>query len=399
MLKNKQRRTHSYIPQPNLPHVEEALIAVITRQPDWEFKLDFDEATWQIWLKQAQRHGLAGLIYWQWRDAPPPNVPSQIISALRQTYLTTFARNTILFQELERILQISSEQNLSVILLKGAVFAHSLYGDIGMRPMSDLDILLHKDDLETGVAALLQLGYYEPVLHQREMLKKEVAHDIHLRQVDPPQVDVEVHWLLVAGEGFRQKVDMNWFWSEALPHEGRQSNVYVLSPTANLLYLCVHLAYQHGMGMAGLLWYLDIARYLVKYGGQVDWEKLIRQAEFAQWSAAVYYTLVALQEKFGTTLPEGVLEKLKANITPQEERQIQRNMVPIYGSAAQALKGFQNLTWRGKVKDIFSRLFPSLAFMRERYGIQKDWMLIVGYPLRWVELSRKYLVYLRQKRG
>jgi len=149
--------------------------------------------------------------------------------------------------------------------------------------------------------------------------------------------------------------------------------------------------------MAGLLWYLDIARYLAKYGGQVDWEKLIRQAKLSQWSAAVYYTLVALQEKFGTTLPEGVLEKLKENMTPQEDRQIQSKMTPIYGSAAQALMGFQNLTWQGKVKDIFSRLFPSLEFLRERFGIQKDWMLIVGYPLRWVELIQKGWEYLWQQ--
>ncbi len=370
---------------------------MVADKPNWEEMLPSDDPGWRAWLRRANRHGLAGLIYWEWRQSPPQLVPDFILAELKQSYLATLARNTILLNELQRILQIIGAQDIKVVLLKGAVFARTLYEDIGMRPMSDLDILLPEEKIKNGVALLLANGYEEPVLLQREMMKKEVAHDIHLRQVDPPHVDVEVHWRLAAGQGYRQKVEMNWFWQETIPLEGEPIGVFTLSPTANLLYLCAHLAFQHGLGSAGLLWYVDIARFLEIYGSYINWDGLIERAAMMQWSAAVYYTLQALVEKFGIILPNGVCEKLSGQITAEEERHIQKKMIPRTGSAALAFSALEQLTWRGRIKDIFSRLFPSLAFMRARFGFQSNWAALLGYPLRWIELTGKFWDFLAQK--
>lgn len=377
--------------------LDNIICQVLSNRADERLWEGFSATDWQGFGQRAKRHGVSGLIYWQWRTAAPANVPMQIISELRQTYLATLARNTILLQELDRILQMLLPLNLSIILLKGAVFARTLYEDIALRPMSDLDILIPKAELEKAVTALLQHGYYEPVLHQREMLKKVVAHDIHLRQISRPNVDVEVHWLLGTGEGYRQKVDMNWFWSEALPLDGFPHNVYSLSPTATLLYLCAHLAYQHGIGMAGLLWFVDIARWIEKYNTNLDWEKLAKQAETFQWSAAVYYTLLTVQERFGSHIPVDFIQRIHAQIKPSEERQIQTTRNPIKGNAEFAFVTFCQLTWHARIKDIISRLFPSLAFMRVRFRFRNNWLAVLYYPIRWIELGRKFWEFLQQK--
>ena len=377
--------------------IDYSLMAILAGEPDWEDGLGFDDSTWQVWLKHAKKHGMAELIYWSWQDNVPTTVPYWVVEKLQQRYITTLARNRLMLLELDEILKGLGELQIEVILLKGAVFSRTLYEDIGIRPMSDLDILLHKADIEKAVELLSQRGYYEPVLHQRDMLKKEVSHDIHLRQINLPHLDVEVHWLLGGGEGFRQKVDMDWFWQTRMQFGDGQPGVYVLSPTATVLYLCAHLAFQHGIGMSTLLWYVDIARFLEKYSDEINWEELIQQAAVFQWNAAVFYTLSVVQENFGVQLPDTLLRRLQQQISIPEERFVREKMVTLDTNAALAWSGFKQLSWSGRVKDVFSRVFPSLEFMKARYGFENNTRAMLGYPYRWAELINKMVFHLRKR--
>ncbi|MGB9591548.1 MAG: hypothetical protein ACPL1K_03415, partial [Candidatus Kryptoniota bacterium] len=100
---------------------------------------------------------------------------------------------------------------------------------------------------------------------------------------------------------------------------------------------------------------------------------------------------------FGSQLQEGILEELKQQITFMEEKNIKNKMIPIQGSAAIAFQNFQQLSWQGRFKDILSRMFPSLAFMQERYGFSRNGLALICYPLRWFELGQKFWIYIKSK--
>ncbi len=351
---------------------------------------------WQQLYQRAERHGLASLVYWHTRQGQF-SIPQPLFEQFKQAYLATLARNRIFYNELERVVSALTGRGIAVVLLKGAVFARMLYEDIGLRPMSDLDILVRKTDIPQVVSLLKGNGYIEPVLHQSELLKQDVTHDVHLRQSQPPYVDIEVHWLLVGGERFRQKTDMDWFWQRIVPFEGWSEGVYTLSPTAHLLYLCGHLGFQHGLGNIGLLWLVDIRRFLAKYEHVIDWEEFVAGAKHHLWSAAAYYTFREVQNYFLQAPPEAVLEQLSFQMTSEEERQVLALSRMAPSRVGLAWIQFQQLSRAAKLRNIIGRLFPSLAFMRQRYGFRSNWQAILGYPIRWVDLAQVFMKYLQAR--
>lgn len=352
---------------------------------------------WESIARRAERHGLAPLLYWRFRQEPTL-FPLAIYNRFKQAYLTTLGRNRIFFAELDRLLGLLTSQGITVVLLKGAVFARTLYEDIGLRPMSDLDILIRKQDIPEAVPLLKQHGYEEPVLHQSELLKRDVTHDVHLRQVRPPHVDIEVHWLLVGGEKFRQKTDMAWFWQRIVPLAGWGEGVATLSPTAHLLYLCAHLGYQHGLGTVGWLWLVELARFLQTYRHEIDWFDFVEGANHLSWSAAAYYTFQGVHQLFPKTIPpDQVMSRLRAQMTPEEERHVVAMSQVVPSRVALAWMQFEQLDNAGRLLAVIGRLFPSLAFMRQRYGFHSNWQAILGYPVRWLDMTSVFLKYLQAR--
>lgn len=351
------------------------------------------EAFWQNVYRRAERHGIAPLVYWQ-IGQHQLSIPQPVFNQFRQSYLTTLARNRIYLAELGRIVELITAHGVEVVLVKGAVFARTLYEEIGLRPMSDLDILLHKEDIPQAVSLLKQNGYEEPVLHQSDLLKQDVTHDVHLRQARPPFVDLEVHWLLVGGEKYRHKTDMEWFWQRVIPIGGWKKGVYTLSPTAHLLYLCAHLGYQHGLGTIGLLWLVDIDRFLKMYQEEIDWEDFMSGAKHLSWSAAAYYTFLEVQKHLFQSPPPLVMERMRLQMTAEEEKHVLSMSVVAPSRVLLAWKQFQQLEPAARFRNVIGRLFPSLAFMRQRYGFRSNWQAILGYPVRWVDLAQIFLKYL-----
>ncbi len=373
--------------------IDQLLIQMLRGQKFPKSAEFYHQDTWQQLYKRAERHGLSSLIYWSLLN-DVSSVPEQIFLKFKQSYLTTLGRNRIFLSELERVVSLLGSQSIQIVLFKGAVFVHSLYEDIGLRPMSDLDILVHKQDIPKAVTMLKEKGYEEPTLLQTEMMKKDVTHDVHLRQSEPPHVDIEVHWLLGGGEKYRQKVDMEWFWNRIVPLEKWGQNVFTLSPTAHLLYLCGHLGYQHGLASIGLLWLVDVARFLNQYSTEIRWDEFVEGAKHLSWSAAAYYTFGQVKRAFDCAPPDEVLERLSAQMSREEEDHVRSMSVISPTRVALALKQFEQLQPSARLRTVISRAFPSLGFMRERYGFRTNWQAVIGYPVRWVDLTRMFLVYV-----
>lgn len=81
---------------------------------------------------------------------------NDILLRLKKEYQWSLARNMILFDELGRVLEAFNEAGIDVIVLKGAALAQTIYPDIALRPMGDVDLLVKKEGLEKAENLLIQ---------------------------------------------------------------------------------------------------------------------------------------------------------------------------------------------------------------------------------------------------
>lgn len=143
-----------------------------------------DDALLQMY-KLAKSHDLAHLV----GDALIKNgliANEEIKAKFQQQILLAFYRYEKIQYELGRLSKILNEAQIPFIPLKGAVI-RQYYPESWFRTSCDIDILVHKEDLEKAIRCLsVELKY---------ILKERTTHDVSL--FAPNGVHIELHFDLV----------------------------------------------------------------------------------------------------------------------------------------------------------------------------------------------------------
>lgn len=361
-------------------------------QVEWA---SFAPPDWERLGKVAQVHGLAPLLYYTlnttgWLE----QAPGSFRSMLQAAYYRTTARNTVLYQELGRILAALQQAEIPVVVLKGAALACTLYPEIGLRPMVDIDVLVRDEDVERAIGCVRHLGYRNLISGKYPVYKYHVA----LKGGPHQSIMVELHWTLIYSA---QNID--WFWEQTGPWGGWCSGAgehggiertkpsaiawsppplspRCLTPTAHLLYLTAHLILQHGGEGAQLLWFYDLHLAISQWGAALDWDKLLAQARKLRWEPALYTALQTTHRYFNTpTIPPQIL-------APLEKVKSVDLATPRMTYTWNTLVG---LKWPAHLHFLFSIVFPSRAYLRWRYHLTwlPSWLWPLYYPYRWLDLA------------
>jgi hypothetical protein len=200
-----------------------------------------------------------------------------------------------------------------VIPLKGPALGEALYDDPGLRPFTDLDLLVRKPDVPRAVELLARLGYR--ALEYERPLAYELAHATAACFVPaeprPGRFPIDLHWNLVSfvAGATPRALDAEEVWTRAVVAERWGRRVRALSRDDLLLYLALHLAVHHPL--EGLVWQLDLALLLRREGDRISWEQVIERAARWRMRGAVYFALERVEARFAAGVPASVLSRLR----------------------------------------------------------------------------------------
>jgi hypothetical protein len=358
-------------------------------QVEWA---SFSPSDWERLGKVAQVHGVAPLLYDTLNTTGwPEQVPGSLRSVLQAAYYRTTARNTVLYQELGHILVALQQAEIPVVVLKGAALACTLYPEIGLRPMVDIDVLVRHQDVERAIGCVRHLGY-------RSLFSGRYPVGLHVALKEGPyQIVVEFHWTLISSAQNRRTPSVEWFWEQtewwpgwdnwngdSNAAERIKPSVAVhaprcLTPVAHLLYLATHLVAQHGGEGAQLLWFYDLHLAVGQWGTALDWDELLAQAHRLRKESALSTALQITHRYFDTpAIPPQIL-------TAQSRVRPGYLTTPRVAYAWNMLAG---LEWPSHVHFLFSIVFPSRAYLRWRYHLTwlPSWLWPLYYPYRWMDL-------------
>lgn len=360
---------------------------------------------WGRLIALARRHNLAPVLYSRLHERgliAPPKATEQ----LRLMYLASAARNVRLFQELGQILRALQTANIPVIPLKGACLAEAVYGNVALRPMSDVDLLVKTHDMAQALDVMRTLGYsskhaFDPIAEQAILQ--------HMPSLSKPGgVTVEMHWTIVSpiyGGGFNAD-ELEQLWSDAGPATIGGVSVLILSPADLLLHLCLHASVHHGFEGAGLRNYLDLAQVSRRYGDTIDWEQFTVRAN--RWGIAngVRLVLQLAGEWTRMAIPVSVLEALEA--TPLDDATLTWVRHKILNGHAVALTSnvacfVGAARWTHRLNALCDTVFPSHLQMAHMYPAPADsWRILAYYPVRfrdlWVHYGRTLWRVVRRDR-
>ncbi len=269
-----------------------------------------DSLDWGWILRRAQEERLAPVLYAVFRALPSP-VP--ILDSLRTSWLAGRRQHLLGVEHLRGLLSVFEREGVPVIPLKGPALGEALYRDPGLRPFTDLDLLIHRADLRQALQVLSSLGYRH--LAAGRPLEFELAYVGAACFVspsgEPSGLPLDLHWELLTHPGVAPAsvVDSREFWDRAVKVEGWSRPVLALCPEDLLIYLALHWAVHHAF--AGLIWKLDLALLLRRYAATLDWDAIAERAHRWRVRGVLYFALRLVQEDFGVGPSPSLLARLR----------------------------------------------------------------------------------------
>ncbi|MHB8858047.1 MAG: nucleotidyltransferase domain-containing protein [Thermoleophilia bacterium] len=351
---------------------------------------------WDLLFYHASFHGTTGLIYRHLRamDGGAPVEPA-IMERLRKTYLMTAALGMRQMSYFKTVAEALEESGVDVIALKGVVLAESVYGDLGLRPFADVDVLVREIDWPQITKVLKEYKYESGAEEYAKLPPKLTKYDTQAHiQYMLGGTCLELQFdLLTLGIAMR---DIDGVWARARRSGPSGSNVLVLSPEDQLLHLTVH-ANRHGCMQ--LKWLVDIAETL-RQSDDLDWELIKEIATRENILTSVYSTLTHIERLFGRRLvspdimaglkPRGYQLALWNAVWPRKQLDgfTGRNEDSICFYFYKPFSGWNliNFAVMGRLADKLAYqtrwIVPSLSWMSETYQEQNRLALLKYYPIR-----------------
>jgi len=230
---------------------------------------------WSNLASEGEAHGLAPLLH-QHLDRAGIRLPAHIRRQLLALTIRHRRRNEIYSRVLREVLDAFSTAGIEAVVLKGAALAHVLYADPGLRPMSDIDLLVDPQLTGRAQAVLAELGFSASL---RPTVPRLVGHH-HLppatKDVEGLEVQIEVHRDALSPDGFGSLTTRHLTRLREFPLHGRPA--YTLDHEDMLYHLCRHLAERSAL--LRLIWIADVEGYASRFGDEIDWESLTRRYPF-----------------------------------------------------------------------------------------------------------------------
>ena len=274
------------------PPDAETLRRLAERRPDWERLIG-----------DAARHGVLPLVHEHLRGLDA--VPAPARETLHRLAARIARHNLMLTGVLLDVLDLFEREGLPAIPYKGPVLAASVYGNVALRPFSDLDVLIHPEDAPRARALLTGHGFrFVPEasgLDETAAVRKGREY----RFERDPGVILEAQWRVVSASDGWRRFSLAPVWRRLRTTTLARSTTRALGPEDRLAVLSLHGAHNQWVR---LKWIVDVAE--VVRGGTVAWETLFANAEAWGIRRPVLLGLSLARDLLGAPLPPEVHARL-----------------------------------------------------------------------------------------
>ncbi|MCJ7446403.1 MAG: nucleotidyltransferase family protein [Bacteroidales bacterium] len=341
---------------------------------------------WEYFISLANEHGIAALVFHNLENLGSlPLLPGNCVKSLRNFLMLSISRNAFHKTALEESLGLLNRAGIKVVLLKGFALEMTVYGDAGLRQMTDVDILIDRLDcikarriLMTGGYDSLPVksGFHKPIMawtgkHLPSLLKNGVSVDIHLE--------------LFAGK--RNDLTKQLYTTSKEIRIDRET-AFIPAPQLFFLYLVKHLNHHEIRHESQLRLYVDLVALIEKYKEEIINYDLLSNALKAGMSKILARRLEPLRDLWEIPFPDWVDDFINRWFSPDSINKFvfflkspKNNKLDRPGHAYRTtLKEIPCI--HRKILFILGDIFPTISFMKERYKCKSRWKALFHYPIR-----------------
>ena len=328
---------------------------------------------WDALMAEAGRHGTSGFIYKNLQALE--NIPRKVLARFDNVHNQMLRHNVMLASEADRLLDALNAKGVEVITLKGPLTAEMIFGDIGLYPSGDIDMLIKVEDIDLVVGCLESEGYQlndKGFDTYRDFYIKELYHI----SLSNGRYTVEPHWNLF----FRYFTTPPEFWWEDSRTVIKADREYrFLSPEKDILYNSFRIFTKNFFPLRFLVMVAELIRF---YEDEIDWDLMCRCARRYRFENVLGTVLLMSADLLGAKVPaeyartRGGRSKLLYNMSVN--MMFSETVPHPFHKIALV---FMRDDIAGAARVILRRLFPSMGEIISRYKLSEGSPKAVIYYL------------------
>jgi Uncharacterised nucleotidyltransferase len=363
-----------------------------------------NEAHWEVLISQAIQQGIAPLVAIRSRGLA---IPTPVRERLESLYRANGMRNLRLAAEEARICAALSAASVPHWPLKGPGLSERLYGDIGVRQVSDLDLLIEPAYLARTDALLEEMGFRRQTAGKIDSLAAAqeliyirdrsdyatgaTASDLSSRRRENGGGNRVSPGDAPSGKHPATYLDLHQRLLPYVRRDALAARVFREGMTAEnlLLYLCAN---QITHRFARLRYVCDVSAFLDGESPSLDWDRFLASARAMPWGPGIGLGLRWASQFSRHPAPQTVLHRLRPNAiggallrralgasaaeAASRARILDSSagaMVPL-GAAFLGRPSAYGIAW--------NLLVPSRAYLREQTGVAAGQPLASAYATR-----------------
>ncbi|MBW1716373.1 MAG: nucleotidyltransferase family protein [Deltaproteobacteria bacterium] len=329
----------------------------------------------------ALKEGLAGLLYKNLMKAGVLEaLDLQQKERLKSLYYTTVQFNLKLVHDLKEVLELLNENRIPVVLLQGISLLPQIYEDIGLRPLTDIDLWVLDKVYPGLVDVLMSQGYQRDSLYPNTLRKGSTIFDIRTHLLWADRIRSRRLLMTKGQEHIYRDTQSTLF-------EGQKA--LSLNRYDQVLYLGLH-ALKHSASR--LIWLVDINNLIFDWRGS-DWEALINRAQELGQKKTIAYICFLLQRLFDfNVLPEArrLLEKERLSLLEKAvlRQRVKGDSLPVWAPVILLSSGN---TLAKRASFFMENLFPRPEILRQVFPGSADskvWQLYLKRVLQLIGMIK-----------
>lgn len=261
------------------------------------------------WARALTMAEMEGAIPTLWRTVQPrkAELPREVAEFLRMRTMISDFRMSQLSRRAQETVRALKAAGIPVLLLKGAATGALTDPTFHARPMGDVDLLVHKHDVERAVQALLETGWSVTSDEVVVKLLQGQHHLPHFVRADLPGLRLELHTMILP-PGHAFPLDEAALWNNAMPAPAPFEGAQVPSPEHLVLHTSIHFAWQHRVHFGAWRTMRSVAAICSR--PDFSWERLEREARRVKAGTTLYWTLRMAYKMAGISVPLELLARL-----------------------------------------------------------------------------------------
>jgi hypothetical protein len=341
---------------------------------------------WEYFASLANEHGVVALVFHNLEKLGfLTQVPEKIATKLNNGLMLSLSRNAFHTSVISEVLRIFNENNIKTVLLKGLALELSVYGNPGLRQMTDIDLLLDRSNHKNARKILKDNGYESLPVKSLFHLPIIAYSGKHLPSLLKNGASIDIHLELFAG---KKNILTRLLYENSSEIRINDQYAHIPRPQLFFLYLVKHL-YSHEINNESQLrLYTDLVVLIEKHYGDIINYDLLTYASKAGMSEILAWRLEPLRDLWGISFPDWVDDFIDKWYNPASinkfvfflknaKRNSSAGTAIVYRKTIREIPGLHR-----KILFVLGDIFPTFRFMKERYKCKSKLQTLLYYPHR-----------------